>query len=493
MDVVGGRKEPRGRRGLTAATGAGPVRADLPTIQVNPHPEVDLGPGQMLVARAQALEDADNLQKIKRIVVLVQENRSFDHMLGYLSLPPSAGGKGRADINGHKLGQPAGGPEIRKLTDGVFLNNPGHSVGRVRTQIADGAMTGFVDDFADVVARAKEEHPNRSHEAAEQIMGYHTAATVPVYDVLAQHFTVCDRWFSCIPGPTWPNRMFLYAGTANGKTTNGGSSIATYRDYSPGMPTNLIVDELDQAGVEWGIYRGSLIPWMRLFPSFLPDADSRPHRQKRRERKGRVKRYERFDNDCRQGDLPPVVFIDGNANAFRSQPGGSNDDDQAPADIARGQELVGEVYESLRTTGELAETMFVVTYDEHGGFYDHVRPDDVLKDATGKDPEFKTYGVRVPALVISPFVEPHSVFTDRLDHTSVTHSILLRFCPGQAMTTRVSIARNLGQVLTRDTARATLPSAAAAVQAAKDGRSGRTGNPDPETEVAASLLALLGL
>jgi phospholipase C len=453
-------------------------------------PDIDPGPAQLALARAKAVENADNLNKIQRIVVLMQENRSFDHMLGYLSLPPSAGGRGR-DVDGHRIGQPEGGPEIRRLTDGVFLNNPGHSVRRIRDQIADGAMNGFVDDFADVLTNARADRPNGQHETPEQIMGYHTAQTVPVYDLLAQQYTVCDKWFSCVPGPTWPNRQFFYAGTANGKTTNGASPLSGYKAYAPGMPTNLIIDELDRARVGWAVYRGSLIPWMRFFPSFMPDGQT--NREKRRERRDRVKRYERFDDDCRRDDLTRVVFIDGNANAIRDRPGGANNDDQAPSDVARGQELVGEIYESLRKHGQLSETMFVVIYDEHGGFYDHVPPPPILKAATTNDPEFDRHGVRVPALVVSSFVEPQSVFRDQLDHTSLTHSILLRFCAGQTMTTRVSIARNLGQLLTRDTARPSLPSAAAAVQAAKDARSGRIGNPDPFTEVAAEVLALLAL
>jgi phospholipase C len=488
-DVAGERGDPRVRR---AGPGGGlpPIRADLPTIDLD-HPDLDLGPAQLAVARARAVEDADNLTKIQRIVVLMQENRSFDHMLGYLSLPPSAGGRDRDDVDGHRLGQPEGGPEIRRLTDGVFLNNPGHNARRIGDQIAGGAMNGFVDDFADVLAIARQDRPNGQHETPEQIMGYYTAQTVPVYDLLAQQFTVCDKWFSCVPAPTWPNRQFLYAGTANGKTTNGASSREVYQAYAPGMPTNLIIDALDRAKVGWAIYRGSLIPWMRFFPSFMPDGKA--NRDKRRERRDRVKRLERFDDDCRRDDLTRVVFIDANSNAVRDRPGGLNNDDQAPSDIARGQELVGEVYESLRKHGQLSETLFVVVYDEHGGFYDHVPPPAILEDATTKDPEFQTHGVRVPALVVSSFVEPQSVFHDQLDHTSLTHSILLRFCAGETMTTRVSIARNLGPLLTRTTARPSLPSAAAAVQAAKDARSGRIGNPDPFTEVSASVLALLGL
>ena len=417
----------------------------------------------------------------------MQENRSFDHMLGYLSLPTSRGGRARSDVDGldfdrdtnpDRDGNPIG---LRRLTDGVFLDNPGHRSARIGTQIGGGLMNGFVKDFAGVLDFARADNPNRDHEVAEAIMSYHTAATVPVYDLFAQHFTVCDRWHSAVPGPTWPNRMFLYAGNAAGKTSNGAGSLDGYQAYSPGMPTRLVVHELEKAGASWGVYRGSIIPWLAFFPSFRALDDHRKH----------VKPYRKFDNDCRKGDLPDVVFIDPNSNVMSAR-SGLNDDDQAPSDVARGQELIGDVYETLRRHGLLATTLFVVVYDEHGGFYDHVAPPPLPDFAQTPPDAYATYGVRVPALVVSGFVESRSVFHGLLDHTSILHSILLRFCAGAPMGARAAAANNLGQLLTRTTARTNLPSAADAVKAARQSRSSRQGNPDPSGEAAAAVLALLG-
>jgi phospholipase C len=217
---------------------------------------------------------------------------------------------------------------------------------------------------------------------------------------------------------------------------------------------------------------------MKLFPSF-----------REKKRIGRhVSPYRKFDNDCRRGNLPPVVFIDGNANAFRNHPGGHNNDDQAPADVARGQELVGEVYESLRRHGQLAKTMFIVTYDEHGGFFDHVSPPDLPTYARRHDPWFTTLGVRVPALVVSPYVDAKSVWCKPLSHPSITHTILLRFCPDQEMTARVHIAPNLGALLTRETARE-LPSARSEVRMARRARSYRhIEDLDPEARLTIDVL-----
>jgi phospholipase C len=490
-------------------------------------------------AREAALEGVANLDKIERIVVLMQENRSFDHMLGYLSLPELIGrnrqpygGRDRTDVEGLQttFSNPGLAGErvpIRPLKDTVFYDCPGHSRSRTAAQIAGGSMSGFVQDFAEILALS--EGCCLRHESIGQIMGYHTARTVPVYDFFARNFTVCDHWFSAAPGPTWVNRMFLYAGTSNGLSDNGhpglvGKKRKGFLAYSPKMPETLIVDELEKAKnpVKWRLYRGNAIPWMALFPSFKENHGRVMNGDK-------VRPFSRFDNDCKRGDLPPVVFIDGKDPALRERavPGNANTDDLAPSDVARGQEFIGKVYETLREHGLLASTLFVVTYDEHGGFYDHVAPpllptylweDDEFKlrklkeleaeldelSGLAKDqkladnlallrdrakleqgfrfPAFTTYGVRVPAMVISPYVEAASVGKTPMDHTSITHTILLKFCDRtQQMPTRVHVAPNLGALLTRSTARTgpELPSAAEAVAAARRVRSRRRPCFDP--------------
>ncbi len=145
-------------------------------------------------------------------------------------------------------------------------------------------------------------------------------------------------------------------------------------------------------------------------------------------RRRHVSPYRQFDNDCRRNKLAPVVFIDPNSNAFRSRPGGSNNDDQAPADVVRGQEFVGEVYETLRKHGQLANTLFVVTYDEHGGFYDHVPPDPVPQYAQLLDPSYITSACvfqRSSSRRTSSRVGLVRDADPSLDHELV----LLRFCP----------------------------------------------------------------
>src|SRR5690242_7590577 len=153
---------------------------------------------------------AANLAKVEHIVVLMMENRSFDHMLGYLSLEG-----GRADVDGLR-------PEFANTHDGhrypvhhlgttAIAADPDHSADAVELQIGGGAMDGFVASFAKTLA----DHEVPGQDAAA-VMGYYTAADVPVYDHLARDFAICDRWFSSVSGATWPNRLYALCGRAAG-------------------------------------------------------------------------------------------------------------------------------------------------------------------------------------------------------------------------------------------------------------------------------------
>jgi phospholipase C len=354
---------------------------------------------------APAGDGLDNLMaKVDQIFVLMMENRSFDHMLGYLSLPLGAKwrGGGRSDVNGltgdeqNIVPKEYGNPreEVAKifpLRDGVFRNNPAHGLNRVRTQINGGRMNGFAEDFNHQIAgyRAKDGENGRTgrHEQPKNIMGYHTAETVPVFDFLARNFMVCDRWFSSIPGPTWPNRQYLYAGHSNTLCDNCFHSVWGPRNYRERMPDRTIFDCLDEAGVDWMIYRGSVVSWPQLIPGFTAKGQGR----------GRVRPYRQLavDTDpvpnpfesspaAPAGDpayrLPPVVIVDPDHNAKAKRTGRHNDD-QAPSDIARGQQLIGEVYEVVRKQADRGRRpLLVITYDEHGGFFDHEPPDDLMRD-----------------------------------------------------------------------------------------------------------------
>jgi phospholipase C len=405
-----------------------------------------------------------NLAKVDHVVVLMLENRSFDHMLGYLSLTG-----GRTDIDGLRPGfanEYQGRTYLaHHLTTTAVDVDPDHSASAVDEQIGDGRMGGFVASLAAALAG------RGVYDGDPALaMGYYDGADVPVYDHLAEEFTVCDRWFSSVPGATWPNRLYSLCGSAAGSRD----------DLPPHVPPMYdkpsFVRHLDGHGVSWH--------WYGFDPATLRLADAHytvgHHHQfgyfSKTDLSWRTKLELRvnakaasFLEDAASGSLPSVSWIDPaftnvNPLGFRAN------DDHPPADIRDGQDLVLAVYDALAASPQWERSLLVIVYDEHGGFYDHVPPPQAADD----DPEtFGRYGVRVPAIIVSPWVEPRSVSSTVFDHTSIIKTILLRFCPGalenapqpkrrwrrlpmghpQYPGARVAHATHLGELLTRTTPR----------------------------------------
>jgi phospholipase C len=402
-----------------------------------------------------------NLQKIDHIVVLMLENRSFDHMLGYLSLEGE-----RDDIDGlreefandhHGCSYPVGHLETTAIPD-----DPDHSARSVDLQVGGGKMNGFVASYADTLSRhgVQDGDPGR-------VMGYYNAADVPVYDHLARHFTVCDHWFSSVPGATWPNRLYAISGRA----------ARSRDDLPPHIPPMYnqpsFVRHLDAHGVTWRWYSFE-VGTLRLADAHyaLGHHDrfaffSKENLNWKAALEVRIDpEAASFLGDAARGTLPSVSWIDPNFSNFNPI-GFQPNDDHAPADITDGQELVLAVYHALATGLQWDKTMLVIFYDEHGGFYDHVPPPAAADDNRRM---FGRYGVRVPALIVSPWTEPGSVSTTVFDHTSIIKTILLRFAPDalsqpkrhrgpltraatarhpRYLGTRVAQARDFGELLTR--------------------------------------------
>jgi phospholipase C len=402
-----------------------------------------------------------NLEKVDHIVVLMLENRSFDHMLGYLSLEGRRGDVDglRAEFANERDGRVYA---VHHLDSTAIADDPDHSGDAVELQLGGGKMDGFVESFAKTLA-------DRGVEDADpcRVMGYYNAADVPVYDHLAREFAICDRWHSSVPGATWPNRLYAISGHAAGSRDD--------------LPLNLppIYDEpsfvrhLDAHDISWR--------WYSFEGGSLRFADAHyllgHHDRFAYFSKGNLSWKSDFQvtvdtdapsflEDAARGALPSVAWIDPNFSNFNPI-GFQPNDDHAPADIKDGQELVLAVYHALATSPQWDKTLLIIFYDEHGGFFDHVAPPEAPDD----DPEkFGRYGVRVPALIVSPWIEPRSVSHTLFDHTSIMKTILLRFCPdalekpkphhrllarvkrlGHAryMGERVAHANDLGELLTR--------------------------------------------
>jgi phospholipase C len=379
-----------------------------------------------------------NLDKIEHIVVLMMENRSFDHILGYLTLL-----NGRTDVDGltADMANTFNGQKIRvhQLTETAWKKgqDPCHDGDCVDEQIAGGQMSGFVSNY---VAR------HQGDPDFNLVMGYYSGDTLTTYDHLARNFAICDRWFCSVDGATWPNRLYAVTGRAAGSKVN--------KHPLPIYDIPSFVRHLSARNISWRWYAHNFASLRAVDSQYRPPL----HPQ--------FAHFSGFDShtpfggnsfleDAAQGKLAAVSWIDpdfGDADPFHLT---RANDDHPPTDIARGQELVLKAYNAVINSPQWNKTMLIVVYDEHGGIFDHVPPPAAADD----DARFRRYGVRVPAFVVSPFVERgrcehNTVF----DHTSIIKTILLKFCrqpDGRIpdMGARVTNANHLGGLLTLATPR----------------------------------------
>jgi len=463
--------------------------------------------------------------RVDHVVVLMMENRSFDHVLGYRSLLGI-----NDDVDGltdnvikqftknarsrdafeKEIFRWLGDPDFKhggrdpvftpatKLPYGV-----GHEFSDVGAQLADGTMTGFVSNFKDYISRgfpgsqANKERAMRQHMREHgvrpyDVMGYYTDADLPMYGYLADQFGICDRFFCSHPGPTMPNRMYSLTGNLfinrfrepqmdNG--TEGGIRLSR---------ATTIFDILSQQGVSWRVYESPpSVSMLRYFARYAGAPDTE------------IRDVKEFAEDARKGRLPSVTFID---PAYHHAP---PNDDHPPADMLRGQHFIKSIYDALRSNQSAWErTLFVITYDEHGGLFDHVSPpvaevwgdpraprsddrfepgratvggaargprriprprglQDVLSGVReiaplpgSSAPRYKPdvevkYGVRVPTFLISPYVEPGTVRHEVWDFAAILKTILVRFCGNKHpfLSDRVHASGTFAPALSRETLR----------------------------------------
>jgi phospholipase C len=393
-----------------------------------------------------ALTDASSralATKIDHIVVLMLENRSFDHMLGYLSLPPelqaaSPGDRQRLPIDGLRDGLAnthAGVVYPVHHLDRTTLRkaeDPDHSEAGIREQLSN-ANGGFVDCY--VRTRNEPVDPGT-------VMGYFNADDVPMYDFLARRFCVCDHWFSSVPGHTWDNRVYAVSGR------EADALIPRAPLYA--VPTFLRLLPADA----WRWYSTDPATLRLIDPHYRLGPDRNFAFFDRRT----LFEQETFFDDIAAERLPALSWIDPNfVDLSGFGPPGSSDD-HPPSDIHAGQELALRVYTALASSPLWERTLLLVTYDEHGGFYDHVAPPVPVNPT----PRYPTYGVRVPALVASPWVPAGQPSSTVFDHTSIIATVLARFVPSYDgkdpdLGPRVAVANDLGALLTLDEPRPAEP------------------------------------
>ncbi len=336
------------------------------------------------------------LDQIDTIVILMMENRSFDHMLGYLSLAKFGA---RADVNGlrddpawlDKVANSWQGHKYRPIALGEpRIPDPPHERANIATQLGAPDVQGIfpLDGFI------------KSASGDSEVMNYQTPDQVPMLDFFARKFRICDRWFACLPASTQPNRLMALSGYS---LIDGNKTI---------LPDQtLVYDWLDNHDVRWRVYHQGLFPFAALMPSWAPYTFGSD-----------FKSFEHFAIDFQlepDATFPRVIFIEPNYTDA-PHPGSEGTDDHSPSSVYGGQELTRQVYLAMAQGTRWDRSMLIVTYDEHGGFFDHEQPMKLETVAPGdRYPVFQTSGVRVPGLIVSPLVSAGSCCHLDFDHTSI--------------------------------------------------------------------------
>src|SRR5208283_3501099 len=347
---------------------------------------------------------------LKHVVCLMMENRSFDHMLGFLKSAnyPIEG------LSGTESNLDANGASVAVTDDAIYFGDltpdPGHSHFDVMQQLFDGASaatvnpsnTGFVKNYGAITNNAGNSH---------RIMKCFSRTSLPILSSLAQQFCVCDHWFSSVPGPTFPNRAFAHAATSIGRV-----------DMSPigyvGISKTLY-ELLDDNGISARVYYNDTTLAF-TFPRLMLKMNSF------------FGTFQSFLDACENNSQPTYSFIEPRYNTLGVEDLFFSASDQHPDhDVEQGEKLIQQVFTAVwRNPDVRNSTLLVIIYDEHGGLYDHVPPMHRTVNPDGKnwagtpgnpDPpfDFTWLGVRVPAVLVSPYVQAGSIDSNVYDHTSL--------------------------------------------------------------------------
>jgi phospholipase C len=385
-------------------------------------------------------------QQIQHVVVLMLENRSFDHLLGALSLEGNnkiAGLTGKEsnpadprDPNSSavkvtpstQFGLPFGigfDPAHEFPDVQMQLYGPQGTVPPVANPAKDPApMNGFAFSGNMAVQAQNDDFPLESN----QVMEYFPSAQIPVISTLAQNFAVFNWWFSSLPGPTWPNRYFIHAATSGGLNYSPStlSSAADILGFGLEFKAGTIYDLLQKAGKQWRIYHDG-IPQAATIASLYQNFNS--------QKATNFRDMSNFAADVAGNSLPDYTFIEPNYDVGGNYKNGNS---MHPLNnVQSGESLIKLVYETLRNSSYWEKLLLVITFDEHGGFFDHVPPAPAVPtgdDSTYSDPKYPfnwdRLGVRVPNIVISAYTPQGTVIDTGsdgqpyvLDHTSVLKTV----------------------------------------------------------------------
>ena len=408
------------------------------------------------------------LQKIQRFVVLMLENRSFDHLFGYLKTQnPDVAGLTGNEYSNYPDPNTKQQPPARATSTADFTMpfDPPHEFQEVQDQlygpdatgkgssnprIDPAPMNGFL--YCGNQAAAASNIPTQGF----RVMECFAPGQVPFIQTLAQEFALFNFWYSALPGPTWPNRFFVHAATSGG-LSDSPNTPEIILGYS--FKGHTIYHAISNVGKDWRIYHDGLPQAAGIDSLRLAYID--PFTKHFREMK-------HFAQDVKDGILPEYTFIEPQYDIGGNYVNGNS---MHPLnDIRKGDALVKSVYETLRNSNYWQDTMLIITFDEHGGFFDHISPPAAVP--TGDDDcyanpknnfKFDLHGVRVPAIVISAYTkkgtvvgsdpnDPSTIF----DHTSILATVEARFgIP--PLTNRDKAANKLDVALNLDTPRTDAP------------------------------------
>jgi phospholipase C len=376
---------------------------------------------------------------IEHVIVLMLENRSFDHLFAYSGIANLQGvdtSKSNPDKDGNPIAMTDTAPD-RAPSD------PGHEFEDVDWQIYGASgypaprpilMDGFASkDWPEAMQCAKPE-------------------LVPALTHLAATFLVCDRWFASMPGPTWPNRFFVHAGSSGGlanspsNLTSVGSILWSKLGFS--FEHGSLFDALAGAGKSWRVYHGDDFPQVCAIDNMPSVFVASPEQ---------FRKLDALPADLQRGDVADYTFIEPDYSILSSFRNGNS---QHPAGtLSAGDKLIQTVANAVMTSEIWMKSLFVVLYDEHGGFYDQVpTPTGVVppgddarnadKAATAPDPPFAfdRLGVRVPAVIVSPWIKPgvsHTLY----DHASIVRTVFEVFGLSGQLTDRDGRAASLGALI----------------------------------------------
>jgi phospholipase C len=427
--------------------------------------------------------DVRSQSPIQHVFVLMLENRAFDHMLGFSEITGLDAVTGNpTSIDGviskslFNVNPSAPNVKVSPSIEADFKlykpadDDPGHEFfdtlvslcglnatynGGVYPQIDN---SGFIAEYATMKTR----NPSKLFvQNPDNIMKCYSPERLPVLNLLASEFVVCDRWFSSMPGPTWPNRFFMHAASSGGLDDSpsglqsaGGTLFDGYR-----FENGTIFDRLDDSCIDWQIFAGDSFPVSLAISGMTLN-----------ELQGRIRDFDEFKEAVNDPDFSPsYIFIE--PNYGNDLPPSAEDftcgNSQHPLDdVTRGERLIKQVYETIRNSPHWNSSLLLITYDEHGGFYDHVPPPSAVapgdsisdEDNNNHNFNFEQLGVRVPAVVISPLIPRGMIDHTVYDHTSLLATIEELFGL-KPLTDRDAAANTLAHLLSLYSPRTDAPTA----------------------------------